>query len=575
MRGLYITADTIGTKSGGGRVTFEEYSSLSHLVNGLIDPIDRLRFGQLSGDPFEMDDKTSQLLQPFLAMNKVDIAHFYAGTFTKTIELLKRHGVKISYTCAAHDRKISSAEFELMEKKPSNLEHLKDGPLWDRYLSGYKQADLLIVPSEHSKNVMIMEGCDKHKITVIPHGTDVVEKIPSFPKQFTVGYLGSAGYDKGLWRLFSAWKKAKLNLPTDVLLLIGGPTNQIPMMMDYFRYFGGGNVRCIGFVPTIDEFFERISVYVQPSVTEGFGIEILEAMAYGRPVIASEAAGAVDLVRRHECGAVVKPEVENLQREIEWCYKNQQRIQEVGKRGHDVAGMYSWQRVSQQYLQAWAQLLGNDVIRRRNGKTVKIGSVSFTVPPVFENLDWTSDSDVIEKYWNVRVGDVCIDVGTGPGVWSLCALKAGAGEVIAFDPRDVSENILRRMTMLNDAKQNLTFERVGLMNTTGQMPFSESSFMWNTNGESSIVDVTTLDAYVNGRKTIKPITKIDFINIDAEGAELQVLDGAQETLRRFRPTVLVDVHDNISITDLMARFDIMQPHQIDWIGKYLIVTPLV
>jgi len=42
--------------------------------------------------------------------------------------------------------------------------------------------------------------------------------------------------------------------------------------------------KILGFVENLVDFYKQISVYIQPSITEGFGITPLEAMAYGRPV---------------------------------------------------------------------------------------------------------------------------------------------------------------------------------------------------------------------------------------------------------------------------------------------------
>lgn len=566
MKAIYITSDQIGTKSGGGRVTYEEYSALSFFSNGQIDPLDRLMLGS-SDDPFAIDDKAAFLLEQHLKSNKIDLAHIYAGTFTKAIEVMQRHGVKVAYTCAAHDRHVSAREFEAVYGCQTSLEHMKDGPLWERYVEGYRKADILIVPSTHSKELMIKYGCDEKRIHVIPHGTDLPATISPLPKQFTVGYMGSAGTDKGVRYLLEAWKKLNLK---DAQLLIAGPHNQIPVLTDLYRKYGGGNVRLLGFVKTIDEFFDQISLYIQPSVTEGFGIEIIEAMAYGRAVIASSGAGASEIVKMHICGSVVEPcSSDAIAERIKFHHDYPAITKAAGEQGLRFAKFYTWGAIQNQYMHVWHEMVDN-AHQINTKKTFKLAGTSIDVPVAMGNLDWDADSEIMERHWNVKPGDVCIDVGTGPGVWSAIALKKGASKVIAFDPRQVAKDILFEVVKLNNLDfSKLTFLNIGLWSGDGKMPFSESSFVWNTNGQTTQATVLRLDAYLENNK----IERLDFMNIDAEGSELHVIAGAAHTLKKFRPKLLIDVHANVPIADLMKHLEILQPFELDCIGKYVIVTP--
>lgn len=355
MRSLYITADTIGSKSGGGRVTLEEYTALSQL--GRVDPFDRARVGDYA-NPFEFDQKCYEMLKGFSNLpefKEIKLAHFYSGTFTKTIAFLKSQGIKVSYTCAAHDRHLSAKEHELTWGEPFKIPHMQDGPLWEQYVEGYRQADLLITPSEYSRQLMIKYDCIPERAIVIPHGCDPAE-MPPFPKRFTVGYMGSAGADKGLRYLFEAWKRLNLK---DSQLLLAGPYSHIGITMDLIRKFGGGNIRCLGFVPTLKEFYEQISCYVQPSTTEGFGIEILEAMAHGRPVIASKNAGGSECLAANDAGRVDAC----MPFQIEAMLANLSKmpvssLEAIGKRNAGIAAFYTWERVRQQYCQQWAELFG-------------------------------------------------------------------------------------------------------------------------------------------------------------------------------------------------------------------------
>lgn len=344
---LYLTQDKIGTPTGGGLVTFHEYRALESLGEKTY-PLDS-NIVQISHDPFQNDAQCLSLLRRNSTVTG-KLAHLYAGCFTKSVGELKKRGFKVSYTAAAHDIGESKAEFDKLGLTGHFPHHLIEPGLWKEYVGGYLAADLVICPSKLSKRCMESYGCKN--VIVIPHGCDPNSghAVP-FPKQFTVGYLGQAGPDKGLRYLFEAWKKADLK---DAVLLIAG--NNIEQALPLWRQFGGGNVRFMGFVKHVSEFYSKISVYVQPSVTEGFGIEVLEALAYGRPVICSEGAGAVDVITDRVGRSFPARNVDALVAEIQNYQKDPRKLETAGGYAVMDAGQYSWEEVSKQYVKAWSTL---------------------------------------------------------------------------------------------------------------------------------------------------------------------------------------------------------------------------
>ncbi len=66
-------------------------------------------------------------------------------------------------------------------------------------------------------------------------------------------------------------------------------------------------VRFVGFVDNKQRFFESIDLFIAPSVQETFGITLLEAMKYGRPVIATATGGHTAIVTENQNGLLVPP----------------------------------------------------------------------------------------------------------------------------------------------------------------------------------------------------------------------------------------------------------------------------
>lgn len=335
---LLVTCDKVG--SSGSTVTFNEYLALCKI--GQTDVLNP----DAQSNPFETDELA---LKEYKKNNKkYHIVHFYAGTYSKLVEAVKNDGSIVTYTAAAHDVSESQSEF-VRHGLDYNFPHLTDPILFKKYVAGYKNADLVICPSIHSMEVMKSYGCKN--ITIIPHGCHYPSDIRKISKRFVVGYLGANGPDKGVLYLIKAW--AALNYK-DAQLVLGGryPENILP----YVRAFGKGSIHLAGYVESLSNFYNNISVYVQPSVTEGFGMEVVEAMSYGRPVICSDGAGAKDCIKENNGFVFQKRNIQALAGAIH-CYKESPTLLDLhGRQAREDAKAYSWEKIIEQYIKVWSSL---------------------------------------------------------------------------------------------------------------------------------------------------------------------------------------------------------------------------
>lgn len=353
---LYITSDRIGTPTGGGAVTYHESEALKTL--GRCQVWGRDQIGQPPEEPWGYDLRT-QYLGTFpngysknLYREDFQLAHFYAGTFTNTVNNLKRRGTKITYTAAAHSKEDSQDEHRRLGTA-FDYPHLTDPSQWERYVGGYLESDLLIVPSRHSEECMRRYG-HKGTVKIIPHGCELPNELRQRPDTFTVGYLGAIGPDKGLIYLLQAWKQ--LGYTDGSTLVIGGAHSTSPYLMKMIQDMNCQNVRLLGWIDNVSDFYHNINVYVQPSVTEGFGIEVLEAMAHARPVICSSGAGAADLVPSAWC---FQPrDVDTLVQKVDLMRMLEKDGDKKPLLGwQDIAKQFTWSKVREMYCKAWKELL--------------------------------------------------------------------------------------------------------------------------------------------------------------------------------------------------------------------------
>lgn len=347
MKCLYITADTVGTPTGGGIVTYQESQALKEL--GEVTILDAQKLG-IHNDPFEYDRRVFAYVKSLIESHNIPrLAHIYAGTFTNTVHKLREYGTRVSYTAAAHNTTLSKEEFEKFGIQ-YDFPHITNPAKWREYVNGYIAADLVICPSTSSKKLMESYGCCNGGVCVIPHGVHPPETTTKIPNKFSVGYLGQPGPDKGLIYLLEAW--GKLNLKDARLILAGRMIHQI------LPYTKGGNIEVMGFVDSISDFYNACSIYCQPSVTEGFGIEVLEAMAHGRPVIVSNGAGAVDVVTNSRDGFNVPiRNPDQIAMKILRLYKNRDLLIKLGNNAKKAAGKYTWDKIRDKYIEAWRHIL--------------------------------------------------------------------------------------------------------------------------------------------------------------------------------------------------------------------------
>jgi len=165
------------------------------------------------------------------------------------------------------------------------------------------------------------------------------------------------------------------------------------------------------------------------------------------------------------------------------------------------------------------------------------GSIGY----LFAEHDWLAETNETEL---PQEGDVVIDVGAHVGVFAAKALKRGAAKVIVVEPDPLNVECLRRNFTKEIDSGRVAIVSDAAWNKTETLTFHlGKSSAWNSlrGGESEeSIDVRArpLDDIVNELG----LDRVDYIKVDVEGVEAEVLEGAVETMRRFRPTLMVDTH---------------------------------
>jgi len=175
-------------------------------------------------------------------------------------------------------------------------------------------------------------------VRVVPSGVRVPESVAAPDEPPHVLYAGRLSEEKGIRELVAA-------------------TEGLPRVV-----VGDGPLRAlvsdaVGFVSPseLGPYYERAAVVVCPSRREGYGVAAREALAYGRPVVASAVGGLVDAVEDEVNGLLVPPgDVGALRAAIERLLGDDDLRRRLGDAGRAVAPeRWSWEAATQAALEAY------------------------------------------------------------------------------------------------------------------------------------------------------------------------------------------------------------------------------
>lgn len=202
-------------------------------------------------------------------------------------------------------------------------------------------ADRCIAASGFTRSSLMTAGVAAESIDLLPLGVDVSQfafRPRSANGPLKVLFVGGIGQRKGIKYLLQAIEKVD-SAQVQLQLLGPLPADETPLAQWSSRFKYLGRTDQAGVV----DHMHRADVLVLPSVFEGFGLVIVEAMATGMPVITSTHSCGPEVIVEGEHGFVLRPDdVDGLADKIAWCAGNRDAVVEMGVAASHRAGEYSW-----------------------------------------------------------------------------------------------------------------------------------------------------------------------------------------------------------------------------------------
>jgi glycosyltransferase involved in cell wall biosynthesis len=248
---------------------------------------------------------------------------------------------------------------------------------WQMQRYALKRADAIITDSESSKKDIIkFVGAKERKIKVVylaagedfrvldnkPWAPDLIKKY-NLPEKFVL-YVGDVTSNKNLPRLIDAVKELKIPLVMIGKSLVSDDyDHDNPWNADLNRINelakGDENIIKLGFVSAEDliAIYNLATVFVLPSLYEGFGLPILEAMACGCPVVTSK-EGSLGEVAGDAAFFVDAYDVESIAAGIKKVFGDENLQKELSEKGLEQIKRFSWKKTAEETIDAYKGVLG-------------------------------------------------------------------------------------------------------------------------------------------------------------------------------------------------------------------------
>jgi glycosyltransferase involved in cell wall biosynthesis len=216
--------------------------------------------------------------------------------------------------------------------------------------SAWQVADSVVCASSFTLKTLLREGADVSKIRVQPYGVDSLCKdgLPNFAAKrgpLRALFVGSGIQRKGLHHLLMSWNSAKL--PKDSLLTIIS-RNMDPGLKPLLAKTKNIIVHSGMDAADLDRTYREASLFVMPSLIEGFGQVYLEALSYGLPVLGTENTCLNDLGDESD-GVFITPvsQVENLTANLERLAEIINEQPSIHQAARNCAEKFTWRRFRQ------------------------------------------------------------------------------------------------------------------------------------------------------------------------------------------------------------------------------------
>jgi glycosyltransferase involved in cell wall biosynthesis len=293
-------------------------------------------------------------------IERTDIFVGWANYSLKSLKSAKAIGAKTvieSGSCHIKEQQeILQAEYDKWGIKFAPIYQ----PTLDKMVQEYSTADYIMTLSDFSYQSFVKQGVDARKVLKIPCGIDVdfFSETSIKDKKFRVIFVGLINLRKGVQYLIEAWNSLNLPQNSTELILVGNVQKDMQRVISKLKILP--NIKFLGSCDraTLKKLYYSSALFVLPSVEDGFGMVVGEAMATGLPVICSKNAGASEIIQDAVHGFLIDSRsAQSLSEKILWCYQNPDVCRKMGALGKQRIQDFSWDKYGEKVFKTYQNIL--------------------------------------------------------------------------------------------------------------------------------------------------------------------------------------------------------------------------
>ena len=271
-------------------------------------------------------------------------------TILKLIRIFRKRNINVVIANAGKDIRLSGLASKFIKNVKVIARQGIDYPLKNnlRYRFTYNNlASGIIANSEATKKTMLknVPWLDPDRVKVIYNGInpdlylasstkDLRKEIGLTENDFVIGFVGRFSVQKGIQYALEAFKIINEKFKNVHLLLCG----EGELKQDIENFIGDNflqnKIHLLGFRKDIPDIMRAINVLLTPSLWEGFGLVLIEAMASGKPCVASRTSSIPEIINDEENGILVQPQnSESIVEALDRLISNPGLAQELGENG--------------------------------------------------------------------------------------------------------------------------------------------------------------------------------------------------------------------------------------------------
>jgi glycosyltransferase involved in cell wall biosynthesis len=338
--------------SGGEKVLFDLAVSLNKRGHEVIavcpDPgqlPDELRKAGIQSTiiPFHKtyDIRAARRLAKLIRQEKIEVLHSHS----MLTNIISRVAGKLAKVPVSVSTEHLTMELARGGRSGETIEHLKARyyRMLDNYTSRYNQQ--VIAVSNAVRDDLVEQGIPAARITVIQNGINIPDIDPAArdrirqelgikPEETVVGAVGRLSPQKDYPTLLRAFKEVKRSCPEAILLIAGD--GYLRQNLEKLTNDLGirEQVKFLGYRSNVLEVVSSFDIYALSSLWEGLPLAVLEAMAMGKPVVATKVPGTEEAVHEGDTGFLVPlKDDQALSQRIIDLVRNQEKAQAMGETG--------------------------------------------------------------------------------------------------------------------------------------------------------------------------------------------------------------------------------------------------